>query len=458
MPVSPNMNLTIPVPSQTGGPQYANDEVNCFNAIDSHNHTSGQGVKVPINGLDINQNLDMNTLSVTNLKSIQFLNSAIAPGSSSLYMLGNNLYFRDGTDSFNVQITNGASVNVSGQYGFTGLPSGTASAAFLPLSGTFRFQSATDVGATTDIGPLKLRNTTTNSNAITITPPNPLPADYSLTLPSALPASDSFLVSSNTGNLSFQATSFVLPAGSMMMYGGIAAPTGWLFCDGSVISTTTYANLYAVLGASYNIGNELLGTFRLPDLRSKTAMGAGQGDFVFYLSGTATAGTLSAALGTYTALQIGQQITISDVVGFTGISNGVYYSCSAFNAFRVSLSRQNAIDGSIVNWNGTGSLTVTISMNNYSLGARGGSQKQTLRNEEIPQHNHGGSTGSSAVNFQYQSSGAPPNLPLLGSGFAYSNPYALPGSSHSHSISSFGNSDQHNNLAPFVTVNYIIKH
>lgn len=269
------MNLTIPVPSQTGGPQYASDEVNCFNAIDSHNHTSGQGVKVPINGLDINQNLDMNTLSVTNLKSIQFLNSAIAPGSSSLYMLGNNLYFRDGTDSFNVQITNGASVNVSGQYGFTGLPSGTASAAFLPLSGTFRFQSATNVGATTDIGPLKLRNTTTNSNSITITPPNPLPADYSLTLPSALPAGDSFLVSSSTGNLSFQATSFVLPAGSMMMYGGIAAPTGWLFCDGSVVSQATYANLFAAIGTAFNIGGEGAGNFRLPDMRRRTAVGAG---------------------------------------------------------------------------------------------------------------------------------------------------------------------------------------
>jgi hypothetical protein len=102
---SPNMNLPIPVPSQTGGPQYAQNEVSCFNQIDSHNHTAGQGVPIPINGINVNQNLSMNGLSVTDLKSTKFLNQAISPGSSSLYMLGNDLYWSDGTGAFNVQIT-----------------------------------------------------------------------------------------------------------------------------------------------------------------------------------------------------------------------------------------------------------------------------------------------------------------------------------------------------------------
>lgn len=268
------MNLPIPVPSQTGGPQYAQDEVSCFNQIDSHNHTSGQGVQIPLDGLNINQNLDMNNYSVTNLKSLQLNNSLVSPGSSSLFMLGNNLYFRDGTNSFDVQITSGASVNVPGSAGFTGLPSGTASAAFLPGSGTFRFESATNTGATTDIGPLKLRNAVASSNAVTITPSNPT-NNYTLTLPNDKPASSSFVVCSNTGGLSFQPTSFILPAGSLIMYGGTSVPTGWLFCDGSVVSQTTYSALFAAVGTAFDTGGEGAGNFRLPDMRRRAAVGAG---------------------------------------------------------------------------------------------------------------------------------------------------------------------------------------
>lgn len=202
MPLSPNMNLPIPVPSQTGGPQYALDEQSCFQQIDSHNHTPGQGSLVPLNALDVNQNLSMGGFSVTNLKSLQLNNQLISPGSSSLYMLGNDLYFADGTGAFNVQITSGNAVAVSGAVGFSGLPSGTASAAYLSLLGTFRFQSATNTAATLDVGPLKTRNTLAGSNAVTINAPNPLPADYSITLPSALPPSDRILRMSATGAIS----------------------------------------------------------------------------------------------------------------------------------------------------------------------------------------------------------------------------------------------------------------
>jgi microcystin-dependent protein len=102
-----------------------------------------------------------------------------------------------------------------------------------------------------------------------------LAADYSLTLPGALPASDSFVVSDVAGNLSFQSTSFALPAGVMMMYGGTSAPTGWLFCNGSVVSQATYANLYAAIGTAFNTGGEGAGNFRLPDMRRRVPMGAG---------------------------------------------------------------------------------------------------------------------------------------------------------------------------------------
>jgi microcystin-dependent protein len=64
--------------------------------------------------------------------------------------------------------------------------------------------------------------------------------------------------------------------GSIVMYGGIAAPTGYLLCDGSAVSRTTYAALYAVLAVSFGLGNGST-TFNLPDLRGRMPVGYGAG-------------------------------------------------------------------------------------------------------------------------------------------------------------------------------------
>jgi microcystin-dependent protein len=66
-----------------------------------------------------------------------------------------------------------------------------------------------------------------------------------------------------------------LPAGSLQMYGGNTAPTGWLLCDGSAVSRTTYARLFAAIGTKYGIGNGTT-TFNLPDLRGVFPKGMGQ--------------------------------------------------------------------------------------------------------------------------------------------------------------------------------------
>jgi len=65
------------------------------------------------------------------------------------------------------------------------------------------------------------------------------------------------------------------PAGIISAFGGTSAPTGWLACDGSAVSQTTYANLYAAIGATWNTGGEGAGNFRLPDLRGMFLRGTG---------------------------------------------------------------------------------------------------------------------------------------------------------------------------------------
>lgn len=68
----------------------------------------------------------------------------------------------------------------------------------------------------------------------------------------------------------------VFPTGGMIPYGGATAPAGWLICDGSAVSRTTYANLFSVLGTAYGAGNGTT-TFNLPGKAGRMSMGAGTG-------------------------------------------------------------------------------------------------------------------------------------------------------------------------------------
>ncbi len=49
-------------------------------------------------------------------------------------------------------------------------------------------------------------------------------------------------------------------------------PTGWLECDGSAVSRTTYADLFAVIGVTFGNGDGST-TFNVPDLRGEFLRG-----------------------------------------------------------------------------------------------------------------------------------------------------------------------------------------
>lgn len=64
---------------------------------------------------------------------------------------------------------------------------------------------------------------------------------------------------------------FTNPAGTLVPYAGASTivPTGWLLCDGTAVSRTTYATLYAIIGTTYGVGDGST-TFNLPDVRGRT--------------------------------------------------------------------------------------------------------------------------------------------------------------------------------------------
>lgn len=64
--------------------------------------------------------------------------------------------------------------------------------------------------------------------------------------------------------------------GTIKMFGGAAAPAGFVLCDGSAINRITYAALFAVIGTTYGSGDGV-NTFNVPDLRGRVPAGVGTG-------------------------------------------------------------------------------------------------------------------------------------------------------------------------------------
>lgn len=65
-------------------------------------------------------------------------------------------------------------------------------------------------------------------------------------------------------------------SGQILMYGAAAAPTGYLLCDGTAVSRTTYATLFGVISTTYGVGDGST-TFNVPDMRGRMPLGLGTG-------------------------------------------------------------------------------------------------------------------------------------------------------------------------------------
>jgi microcystin-dependent protein len=70
----------------------------------------------------------------------------------------------------------------------------------------------------------------------------------------------------------------ILPTGVILPYGGTSAPSGYLLCDGSAVSRSTYSNLFSTISTTYGSGNGST-TFNVPDMRGRVAVGKNTGTF-----------------------------------------------------------------------------------------------------------------------------------------------------------------------------------
>lgn len=106
-----------------------------------------------------------------------------------------------------------------------------------------------------------------------------------------------------------------VPAGTVLPFAGGVAPAGYVFCDGSAISRTTFSNLFAAIGTTYGVGDGST-TFNVPDLRGRVVAGFDSGNATGRLNSAAAGGIGAAGLG-----QVGGEQAHADTINELPVHN-----------------------------------------------------------------------------------------------------------------------------------------
>jgi len=194
--------------------------------------------------------------------------------------------------------------------------------------------------------------------------------------------------------------------GAIKPWGKATAPVGYVLCDGSAISRTTYADLFGVISTTYGTGNGST-TFNVPNLQGKTPQGY-DGN-TYNLAATGGANTVTVA---------------------------VTNNQSATNTSNQAVSLTGSISNTSLTTAQLASHTHTPSDYNVIIGFQGGPHPRLLATSPI-------ASGSA------------------GSGTGHTHAHTLSGTLTGNITTALGGSvtaSGNNTFSPYVVVNYIIKH
>lgn len=212
MATTPNMNMALPDPGDSG-PTWAEKLNEALDGVvDGHDHTFGRGVPVPVAGLSIDAELPMNGHDLAGARMARFDNQtgtlAGLNDRRGLYVVAGDLYYNNGSGTA-VRVTDGAGLSGASLGNITNLPSvayPNASLSWLDSFPGFALYQNTNVFARLRSGEIEVHESgAVSPNAVTIKSPASLAADYALTLPPAKPAADAFLTMNASGAMGTQA-------------------------------------------------------------------------------------------------------------------------------------------------------------------------------------------------------------------------------------------------------------
>ena len=155
----------------------------------------------------------------------------------------------------------------------------------------------------------------------------------------------------------------LVPAGSMIAYAGSAAPSGWLICDGSAVSRTTYATLFAAVNTVYGAGDGST-TFNLPDCTGRVIAGKeSTATRLTTAGGGVDGGTLGAVGGTQSiTLTAAEQASMPVTVTLSATSTATVTPTDIVNigGFGPSIGTSAASGGQTL-YDASASISVTTS-------------------------------------------------------------------------------------------------
>jgi microcystin-dependent protein len=178
--------------------------------------------------------------------------------------------------------TGGFAVQVIGSSG-TGvvIPNGVTTTVYCDGINFFSALSGT-VGNFTVNGTLGVTGATTLSSTLGVTGAATLSSTLgvtgatSLTTGSISGVMTAPTAAAGTNTTQIATTAFVLangvPTGGLIMWSTASAPNGFLLCDGSAVSRTTYAALFAIIGTTFGAGDTTT-TFNVPNYTNRMPYG-----------------------------------------------------------------------------------------------------------------------------------------------------------------------------------------
>jgi hypothetical protein len=200
---TPYMGFTLPVVGVNGtlGPTWATYINQALEIIDSHDHTTNNGIKITPLAININANFSLNSYALTTVNYAKFVNQTGAVSDyTTVYAKNGDLFWKNASGQ-EVQITSGINVNVAAGGNITGLGGTTGALTYSTATTPPSFLFTSNAGITANVahGAVFIYDPVTNGKYAKLAVPSGLSANYNLTLPSALPASKKIVTMSLSG-------------------------------------------------------------------------------------------------------------------------------------------------------------------------------------------------------------------------------------------------------------------
>lgn len=243
------------------------------------------------------------------------------------------------------------------------------------------------------------------------------------------------------------------PSGVISQFAGITTPTGWLLCDGSAVSKSTYSNLFSALSTNKGTVTLTIATPAVFTLASHNLITGSQvhltttGALPTGLSINTNYFLVSTGVNTFNLATTYANATAASpvVIATSGSQSGVHtltyapYGVASVSTFKLPDMRGRAPIGA-----GTGrNIADSANLSARPLGAKiSDGETHTLITSEMPDHVHGGQivfgvgapAGNSGVNATTIGNSQPTTSGVVGA-----------------------TGGAHNNMQPSIVVNFIIK-